>query len=365
MVTVRRFRGSDTGVLWALGALPNVGETADPTVAVPLSPAVGVPSGFPDLADVEGAFLAVGGEFLVVELDGHLVGMGGFRPGGDGRAEVLRVRVHPATRRRGVGRALMAELERRAVAAGLRALHLDTATNQPEAMAFYEALGFVEVGREHQPGWSWTLAFYVKALTGVDEAYDVAAPAYAELFRDSLRDSPLDRAILGAFADVVKGEVADVGCGPGHVTAYLAGLGVAVFGVDASPAMIGLARQAYPVLRFEVGSMAALNVADGALGGVLSRWSIIHTPPPEVPAVLAEFRRVLAPGGHLLIGFSAGGHPTQAYDHRVAPAYLWQPDHLAGLLRECGLAEVARLVCEPERSDPRQYKGVQLLARRA
>jgi ribosomal protein S18 acetylase RimI-like enzyme len=151
-------------VLWALNALPNIGETADPAVPVPLPAATRAPATFPDLADIDTTFLAVGGEFLVVELDGHLVGMGGFRPDADGGAEVLRVRVHPATRRRGIGRALMSELERCAVAGGLRSLHLDTATNQPEAMAFYRALGYREVGRERQPDWTWTLVYYVKSL---------------------------------------------------------------------------------------------------------------------------------------------------------------------------------------------------------
>ncbi|HVV13280.1 class I SAM-dependent methyltransferase [Amycolatopsis sp.] len=201
-------------------------------------------------------------------------------------------------------------------------------------------------------------------------AYDAAAATYAELFRDSLRDSPLDRAMLNAFAEAVgpNGPVADLGCGPGHVTAYLDGLGVAAFGVDASPAMIKLAREACPSLRFDVGSMAALNIADGSLGGVLSRWSIIHTPPPEVPAILAEFHRVLAPGGHLLLGFSAtegAAHLTQVFDHAVAPAYRWSPDHLAALLRKSGLAEVARMVREPQPTDRRQFPEVHLLARKA
>jgi SAM-dependent methyltransferase len=126
------------------------------------------------------------------------------------------------------------------------------------------------------------------ALSATREAYDAAAPTYAQLFRDTLRDRPLDRAILGAFAEVASasgdGQVADLGCGPGHITAYLDELGLAAFGVDASPAMIKLARQAYPGLRFDVGSMAALNIADGVLGGALSRWSIIHTPPQELPS---------------------------------------------------------------------------------
>ncbi|WP_190090254.1 class I SAM-dependent methyltransferase [Streptomyces melanogenes] len=210
------------------------------------------------------------------------------------------------------------------------------------------------------------------ALSATRDAYDDVALAYAEQFRDTLRDRPLDRAILGVFAEAVRasgeGRVADLGCGPGHITAHLDGLGLAAFGVDASPAMIELARQAYPGLSYDVGSMAALDLADGVLDGVLSRWSIIHTPPQELPAILAEFHRVLAPGGHFLIGFSASegpSHPTQVYDHTVAPAYRWSPDHLAAMLRTAGLAEVARLVRQPEPTDRRQFQEVQLLARKA
>ncbi|MFI7357632.1 class I SAM-dependent methyltransferase [Streptomyces avidinii] len=210
------------------------------------------------------------------------------------------------------------------------------------------------------------------ALSATREAYDAAAPTYAQLFRDTLRDSPLDRAMLGVFAEAVRtsgnARVADLGCGPGHITAHLAELGLAAYGVDVSPTMIELARQAHPGLRFDRGSMATLNIADGELGGVLSRWSVIHTPPQELPVILAEFHRVLTPGGHLLVGFSASdgpSHPTQAFDHTVAPAYRWSPDHFAALLRRSGLAEVARMVREPQPTDRRQFQEVHLLARKA
>jgi ribosomal protein S18 acetylase RimI-like enzyme len=164
VITLRRFEDADAPTLWALNDLPNIGATADPTVPLPLPPAANPPAGFTDLADITGCFLRSGGEFLVAEQDGHLVGMGGIRPSEQQRAEVLRVRVHPAARRRGVGRALMAALEQRAGQLGIGELHLDTATNQPEAMAFYRGLGYLEMGRESRPDWSWTLVYYAKVL---------------------------------------------------------------------------------------------------------------------------------------------------------------------------------------------------------
>lgn len=221
------------------------------------------------------------------------------------------------------------------------------------------------------------------ALRVVRDAYDTVAPEYARLFQDELSRRPLDRAMLGVFAEAVRqggdggadgngdgrgGQVADLGCGPGHITAHLRELGLSVFGVDTSSVMVELARGTHPGLRFEVGSMGALDIADGALAGVLSRWSIIHTPPREVPGVLAEFHRVLAPGGHLLIGFWGAddpSRPTEAFDHAVTEAHRWSPDHLALLLREVGLDEVARMTREPQPADRRQFQEIHLLARKA
>lgn len=210
------------------------------------------------------------------------------------------------------------------------------------------------------------------SLRGTRDAYDSVAEIYAEKFGDTLRDLPLERGLLAAFAELVRAAggrpVADLGCGPGHITAHLHGLGLAAFGVDLSPEMIGLARRARPDLPFEVGSMTALDLADGTLGGVLSRFSLIHTPPQAVPGILAEFHRVLAPGGLLLLSFPDTDGPdesTQSYDHTVALAYRWWPDHLSGLLRQAGLVETARLVCRPEPTAKRQFQEIHLLAAKA
>ncbi|MGY1433970.1 class I SAM-dependent methyltransferase [Streptomyces reniochalinae] len=184
------------------------------------------------------------------------------------------------------------------------------------------------------------------------DAYDAVAVLYAELARDALDGFPLDRAVLAAFADTVRaagpGPVAELGCGPGSVTAHLRDLGLDVFGVDLSPALLGLAREAYPDLRFELGSMDNLDVADGRLRGIVSWYSIIHTPPEEVPAYFAEFRRVLAPDGTLLLAFfESEGGPTAAFDHKVTTAYRWPVDDLAGLAADAGFTEVGRMLREP------------------
>ncbi|AXG82707.1 class I SAM-dependent DNA methyltransferase [Streptomyces paludis] len=184
------------------------------------------------------------------------------------------------------------------------------------------------------------------------DAYDAIAVLYAGLARDDLNTLPLDRAILAAFAERVRatgaGPVAELGCGPGPVTAHLRDLGLDVSGVDLSPVMIGLARETYPDLRFETGSMDALEMADGELGGVVSWYSVIHAPPGEVPSYLAEFRRVLAVDGTLLLGFfESEGGPVTSFDHKVTTAYRWPIDDLAGLAREAGFTEIGRMLREP------------------
>ncbi|MFF3174546.1 class I SAM-dependent DNA methyltransferase [Streptomyces sp. NPDC057900] len=189
-------------------------------------------------------------------------------------------------------------------------------------------------------------------LRATADAYDAMAVVYADFARDSLSALPLDRAMLAAFADLVRaratGPVAELGCGPGYLTAHLRDLGLDAFGVDLSPVMVGLAREAYPDLRFAVGSMDALDLADGELGGIVSWYSVIHTPPKELPPCFHEFRRVLPPDGVLLFAFfEAGDGPVEAFDHKVTTAYRWPIDELAGLAREAGFVEIGRMLREP------------------
>jgi SAM-dependent methyltransferase len=203
-------------------------------------------------------------------------------------------------------------------------------------------------------------------------AYDALAAVYADLFKDTLDDRPTERGLLAAFAELVRrgpaGPVADLGCGPGHIAAHLHGLGLSVLGVDQSAEMLAIGRARYPEVRFAFGSMPRLGLADGSCRAVLSRGSIIHLPPALLPAALAEFARVLAPGGRLLLSFQAADVPEPPYeyfDHRVTAAYRWWPDHVVSLLRAAGITETARLVENPEPDDRRQFRVAFILARKA
>ncbi|NUT31456.1 MAG: class I SAM-dependent methyltransferase [Hamadaea sp.] len=198
-------------------------------------------------------------------------------------------------------------------------------------------------------------------LADTRTSYDTVASAYADVVRDFFTALPQMRAALTLFADLVTrdggGPVADVGCGPGHVTAALHGLGVDAFGIDLSPGMIDLARREHPELRFEVGSMTDLDLADGSLAGLIAWWSLIHIPDEAIPGVLAGFRRVLRPGGLLQVGFHVGedatlktsgygGQPMHVYVYRRSVAVV------SDRLREAGFRIEASWLLGPDEERP-------------
>ncbi|MFI6026478.1 class I SAM-dependent DNA methyltransferase [Amycolatopsis magusensis] len=205
-------------------------------------------------------------------------------------------------------------------------------------------------------------------VTRTRAAYDTVAESYAEVLRDELAASPWDRAMLTTFAELVgtTGPVGDLGCGPGRLTGYLASLGLDVFGVDLSPGMVAVAKRSHPALRFEVGSLLALDLDDGSLAGALAWYSLIHTPPEQLPRVAAELARVLAPGGVLLTAFQVGDEPrhlSRAYGHDISlEEYRLPPDGVEELLTEAGFEIEARLVRrpQPQEKTPQAY----LLARK-
>jgi SAM-dependent methyltransferase len=206
-------------------------------------------------------------------------------------------------------------------------------------------------------------------LAVVRSSYDRVADNYVAMGMGDLAAAPWLRAALTAFAEDVRelGPVLDVGCGPGTVTAFLAGLGLDASGVDLSPRMVEHARRLHPGLRFEVASATELQLSDASLGGVLGWWSLFNLPRDVLPAVLASFARALVPGGQVLLGTHVGDGEiarTEAYGGVPVAwtTHLWQPDELVVLLGEVGLDPVAELRLPPPGSEQRHQ--VVLAARR-
>ena len=200
-------------------------------------------------------------------------------------------------------------------------------------------------------------------LRSVRETYDLVAADYADLLRDNMASRPEHRSMLALFAELVSvgvgaqreagpaKPVADIGCGPGRITPYLAGLGLDVFGIDLSPGMIEVARREHPELRFEVGTMTALDLETGSLAGALGWFSLIHLPPELVPIALTEFRRVLRPGGYLMLAFQEGEqirHIDAAYGREISlDLHRRTVADFEGLLAATGFTLFSSMVVAP------------------
>jgi ubiquinone/menaquinone biosynthesis C-methylase UbiE len=176
-------------------------------------------------------------------------------------------------------------------------------------------------------------------LADISSSYDNVAVSYAERVVDGPEWEKTGFDLLAELVD--DRTLLDVGCGPGRTTGLLAERGLQVIGIDLSPGMIEVARRDHPDVDFRVGSMTALELPDDSAGGVVSWWSIIHLPRDVVPQAFAEFYRVLAPGGVLLMGFHVGeesthktsgygGHPMNIYVHRWTAAALTELAVAAG-----------------------------------
>jgi SAM-dependent methyltransferase len=150
------------------------------------------------------------------------------------------------------------------------------------------------------------------------------------------------------------GPVVDLGCGAGR---YLGELGAPVVGLDATAAMLALARRSEaPLVRAD---LVRLPFADGSLAGAFARHSYLHLPKTELPTALRDLRRVLRAGGVVVLTLIEGsyeGHdlPTDDFAGRFFACY--RADELARALRRAGFGEVT---VDPL---PRRRSGNDLLA---
>lgn len=180
----------------------------------------------------------------------------------------------------------------------------------------------------------------------VRDSYDARSREYAELFLGELNRDAQSLRWLDAFATSALARtrpVLDVGCGPGSAVAHLRELGVDAIGCDLSAGQIAEARSAFAGLPFHIGDLTALPHPDGSLGGIVSRYSIIHLPPDEHQAAFVEWHRALAPGAPVFVSFfgsrSATAHGTP-FDHAVTTAYEFWPATVGELLDRVGFTDI-------------------------
>jgi SAM-dependent methyltransferase len=150
------------------------------------------------------------------------------------------------------------------------------------------------------------------------ENYDRLAKEYANRLFHELEHKPLDRELLDRFAEQTRGrgEVCDLGCGPGHVARYLRDANVSVFGLDLSPGMLEEACRLNSDIPFREGNMLSLDIPTGTLAGIAAFYAIVNIPKELLKFVFQEMARVLKPDGLLLIAFHVGNDV-------VCPEELW------------------------------------------
>lgn len=198
----------------------------------------------------------------------------------------------------------------------------------------------------------------------LQKSYDITAENYAERYFRELDHKPFDRSLLDEFAQSVGGlgPICDLGCGPGHIAGYLSKQGITAFGVDLSEEMVGIARRLNPLVEFRQGNMLSLDMKDETLGGIVAFYSIIHIPPELILSALQEIKRVLKPGGMLLLSFHVGNeqmHLDELWEERVdMDFFFFTVDEFEKYLSAAGFQHLTAVTREP-------YPDVEYQSRRA
>jgi SAM-dependent methyltransferase len=151
------------------------------------------------------------------------------------------------------------------------------------------------------------------------------------------------------------------------VAAWLAARGVAVVGIDRSPAMIAVGRRGYPNVEFREGDFLELPAADGEFVAAIAFYSIIQLQPGELAQAFDEIHRVLRPGGLFLVAFHIGSevrHLDEWWGHPVdVDLRFFEPPQIANAIDRAGFCTEMRLERVSYRGEV-ETRRAYLLARR-
>ncbi|MFA6508159.1 MAG: methyltransferase domain-containing protein [Treponemataceae bacterium] len=150
---------------------------------------------------------------------------------------------------------------------------------------------------------------------------------------------------------LTSGETAiDVGCGTGCAVAELTERGVIATGIDASEKMIGIARQRFPILAFQISQAEKLPFEDSSIHGYRAERLYQHLSNPA--QALAEARRVLVPGKRIvLVDQDYDAWTIDSYDRTTTRAIIrtlsdsipqgWIGRQYSALLKDNGFSDVS------------------------
>lgn len=169
----------------------------------------------------------------------------------------------------------------------------------------------------------------------VAHAYSERAQEYANLFGSVAAAPEGDEATFTRWAAEVRDTVLDLGCGPGQWTRLLTSSSLQVVAADPVAQFTRRTQRMTPGAAVLRATAPRLPFCDSAFGGVVAWYSLIHLPPDQMPAALAEIARVTQPGGRLLLGFFHGD-VLLPFDHAISTAWFWPSQRLAELVQVAG-----------------------------
>ena len=206
-------------------------------------------------------------------------------------------------------------------------------------------------------------------ISDVQTGYDRVADEYVRRIYDELQHKPLDRQLLDRFiASVGDGLACDIGTGPGHVARYLHDRGAKVCGIDLSAEMVERARRLNPGIDFRKGNMFALEIADETFTGITGFYALVNIPRSEIVRALHELRRVLKPGGILLLAFHIGDHTLHQEEWWGAEVslyfYFFRANEMTGYLKAADFEIDEIIEREPYPEIEQQNRRAYIFARK-
>ncbi len=198
--------------------------------------------------------------------------------------------------------------------------------------------GFASSSRASELPAAEVASVFETRLCQTIESYDSNAETYAERFQ--FVDLGEDRRRFLQHLPKSTALVLDAGCGPGRDLGFFARDGFRAIGLDKSAELLRIARSAgHAVIR---GDLRDLPFESGSFAGIWACASLVHLPDAELSRALAEFKRVLRPGGSLFVSVRHGCGIEERFDpsgHRRW-FYLYTAPEIRRLLLESGFVDI-------------------------